>query len=84
MQVQNSNVNFCKDLDNESSLDLSIQERIEHNLKYNDDTIFDNFTVFADVGNKNQKVIGSKDKFDAKRLLRIPLEEISVSDEEEQ
>lgn len=26
-----------------------MRERIEHNLKYNDDTIFDNISIFRDV-----------------------------------
>ena len=28
-----------------------MRERIEHNLKYNDDTIFDNISIFRDVNN---------------------------------
>lgn len=37
---------FNDKLLNESSLDPEIIERIDHNLKYNDDTIFDNFSIF--------------------------------------
>jgi hypothetical protein len=32
-------------------LDSYTKERIEHNLKYNDDTIFDNISIFRDVDN---------------------------------
>ena len=32
-------------------MDSEIRERIEHNLKYNDDTIFDNISIFRDVNN---------------------------------
>ena len=41
-----SRVNFHQVLDNNESLNESIRERIEHNLKYNDDTIFDNLEIF--------------------------------------
>lgn len=77
-----SQVLFNRKLDNDSSLDESIRERVEHNLKYNDDTIFDNLEIFQDIGETNNKVHGSKDKFNAKKLLGVPLEEIPVSDEE--
>ena len=36
---------FNERLANDESLDFSIRERIEHNLKYNDDTIFDNLEI---------------------------------------
>lgn len=39
-------VRFAEKLDNDSSLDSSMRERIEHNLKYNDDTIFDGISIF--------------------------------------
>ena len=52
-------------------------------MKYNDDTIFDNLEIFADVGQTNNKVHGAKDKFNAKSLLSTPIDEIPVSDEEE-
>ena len=41
-----SKVIFKEHLDNDNSLNESIRERIEHNLKYNDDTIFDNLEIF--------------------------------------
>jgi hypothetical protein len=34
---------------NDDSLDSDMRERIEHNLKYNDDTIFDNISIFRDL-----------------------------------
>jgi hypothetical protein len=42
-------VRFKEKLDNDASLDSDMRERIEHNLKYNDDTIFDNISIFRDV-----------------------------------
>lgn len=74
---------FNQILSNDDSLNESIRERIEHNLKYNDDTIFDNLEIFADVGETNKKVEGAKDKFNAKSLLSTPIDEIPVSDDEE-
>jgi len=71
---------FRRTLDNDRSLDDSIRERIEHNLKYNDDTIFDNLDIFQNIGETNNKVHGSKDKFNAKKLLGTPVE-VSEDDE---
>ena len=79
-----SHVIFREMLDNDDSLNESIRERIEHNLKYNDDTIFDNLEIFQDIGETNNKVHGSKDKFNARKLLGTPIDEIPVSDEEEE
>ncbi len=58
-------------LDNDSSLNSSIKERVEHNLKYNDDTIFANLDIFKDIGEVDQKVHGKKDKFNASSLLAV-------------
>ena len=77
-----SRVAFNRRLDNDDSLNESIRERIEHNLKYNDDTIFDNLEIFQDIGETNNKVHGAKDKFDAKKLLGTPIDEIPVSEDE--
>ena len=79
-----SRVIFNRLLANDDSLDESIRERIEHNLKYNDDTIFDNLEIFQDIGETNNKVHGSKDKFNAKKLLGTPIDEIPVSEDEEE
>lgn len=49
--VVEKRVRFAEKLDNDSSLDSSMRERIEHNLKYNDDTIFDNISIFQDLNN---------------------------------
>lgn len=75
---------FLHQLENDTSLNESIRERIEHNLKYNDDTIFDNMGIFSDIGETNNKVHGSKDKFNAKSLLSVPIWEIPVSDDDEE
>lgn len=79
-----SAVIFKPHLDNDESLNESIRERIEHNLKYNDDTIFDGLSIFNDLGPTNNKVHGSKDKFNARSLLSTPIDEIPVSDEEDE
>lgn len=71
-------------IDNNTSLDSVIRERVEHNLKYNDDTIFDGLSIFEDVGSTYKKVHGAKDKFNAKKLLGTPIDEIPVSEEDEE
>jgi hypothetical protein len=58
-------------VDNESSLNESIRERVEHNLKYNDDTIFSKMEIFRDIDEVPNKVQGKKDKFNAKSLLSV-------------
>lgn len=70
-------------LDNNSSLNSSIKERVEHNLKYNDDTIFANLDIFKDIGEVSHKVHGKKDKFNASSLLAVKFQDISVSDDEQ-
>ena len=83
-QVEQARVVFNTALlDNNTSLDSAIRERVEHNLKYNDDTIFDGLSIFEDVGSTYKKVHGAKDKFNAKRLLGTPIDEIPVSEEED-
>jgi hypothetical protein len=42
-----------------------MRERIEHNLKYNDDTIFDNISIFRDFDNSaivHPKKVAEKEK----------------------
>jgi hypothetical protein len=70
-------------LDNDSSLNSSIKERVEHNLKYNDDTIFANLDIFKDIGEVDHKVHGKKDKFNASTLLHVKLKDVPVSDDED-
>lgn len=53
-----------------------MRERIEHNLKYNDDTIFDNISIFRDVNNSGLVHRKLKDKKDVHPLkLKKKLEE---------
>lgn len=40
---------------NEDSLDDEIIERIDHNQKYNDDTIFNNFSIFQQLAHEEGK-----------------------------
>jgi hypothetical protein len=41
-------------------LDSETRERIEHNLKYNDDTIFDNISIFRDLNNSGIVLLPKK------------------------
>lgn len=43
---QKKTVKFAEKLLNEESIDEELKERIEHNLMYNDDRIFDNISIF--------------------------------------
>jgi hypothetical protein len=67
-------VRFAEKLDNDSSLDSSMRERIEHNLKYNDDTIFDGISIFQDLNNSvvnaHVKKVKEKEKYPARTLLK--------------
>ena len=78
-----SRVFFNQLIENDTSLNESIRERMEHNLKYNDDAIFDGLDIFADVSETNKKVEGAKDKFNAKSMLGTPIWMIQVSDDED-
>lgn len=76
-------VRFAEKLDNDQSLDSQDRERIEHNLKYNDDTIFDNISIFRDLNNSGLIIHPKiKDKKDVHPLkLKLP---VVVDDDEEQ
>lgn len=41
-------VRFADKFENEDSIDSELRERMDHNIKYNDDTIFDNISIFKD------------------------------------
>ncbi len=41
-------------------MDSETRERIEHNLKYNDDTIFDNISIFRDLNNSGIVLLPKK------------------------
>jgi hypothetical protein len=64
-------------------LDRDVRDRIEHNLKYKDETIFENISIFKDLDESNNKVSGRKDKFDARSLLSQKIEDI-ISEEDTQ
>lgn len=68
-------------------MDSEDRERIEHNLKYNDDTIFDNISIFRDVNNSgiilHRKLIDKKDVHPLK-LKRPIIDEDEDEDEEEE
>jgi len=42
-------VRFASKVENEDILDEEEKERMEHNLKYRDDTIFDNMSIFSEL-----------------------------------
>ena len=64
-------VHFATKIENDDSLDSDIKERIEHNLKYNDDTIFDNISIFRDLNNSGIVFLPKKlkDKKDVHPLV---------------
>lgn len=82
---QKKSVRFAEKLDNDQSLDSDDRERIEHNLKYNDDTIFDNISIFRDVNNSgiviHQRLQDKKDVHPSK-LKNQPI--IEDEDDEEE
>lgn len=74
-------VRFAIKLDNDDSLDSDTRERIEHNLKYNDDTIFDNISIFRDVNNSGQVPNKLVDKEVHPSLLK---EKYPINEDEEE
>lgn len=48
-------VRFATKLDNNESLDIETRERIEHNLMYNDETIFENMSIFREISAPHYK-----------------------------
>jgi hypothetical protein len=79
-------VRFAEKLDNDESLDSQDRERIEHNLKYNDDTIFDNISIFRDLNDSGLVIRPRiKDKKDVHPLkLKIPIDIDEEEEEEEE
>jgi hypothetical protein len=73
-------VRFAEKLDNDSSLDSSMRERIEHNLKYNDDTIFDGISIFQDL-NSSGFTLHAKKVAEKERYPKAPV--VDEEDEEE-
>jgi hypothetical protein len=67
-------------------LDSDDRERIEHNLKYNDDTIFDNISIFRDVNNSGivHRRISDKKDVHPSKLKNQPIIDEDDEDEEEQ
>jgi hypothetical protein len=78
-------VRFAEKLDNDSSLDSSMRERIEHNLKYNDDTIFDGISIFQDLNSSgvvHTKKVAEKERYPFGMKAKLLLED--EEDEEEE
>lgn len=42
-------VRFADKIENEDDLDDSMLERMHHNQKYNDDTIFEHMAIFKNI-----------------------------------
>lgn len=62
-----------------------MRERIEHNLKYNDDTIFDNISIFRDVNNSgliHPKLV-DKEVHPSKMKEKFKIEDDEDEEEEE-
>eukprot|EP00347_Sterkiella_histriomuscorum_P008686 403344143 len=79
-------VRFAEKLDNDQSLDSDDRERIEHNLKYNDDTIFDGISIFQDLNNSGMVAHRLKDRKDvhpSKLKQPLPIDEDDEEEEEE-
>jgi hypothetical protein len=51
---QEKHVTFNDRLLNESSLDDDLKDRMEHNQRYNDDTIFNNFSIYQQLTNPEE------------------------------
>ncbi|CDW76981.1 UNKNOWN [Stylonychia lemnae] len=81
-------VRFAEKLDNDQSLDSDDRERIEHNLKYNDDTIFDNISIFRDLNNSGlttpHRLVDRKDVHPSRLKTPLPIEDDEDEDEEEE
>ena len=62
-----------------------MRERIDHNLKYNDDTIFDNISIFRDLNNSGIILLKPKikDKKDVHPRLLKSQAEIDQSQEKQ-
>ena len=54
-----------------------MKDRIQHNNRYKDDTIFDNLDIFKDVPVERKPVSNKKDSFDARNLLAKRFEDIT-------
>lgn len=79
-------VRFAEKLDNDQSLDSDDRERIEHNLKYNDDTIFDNISIFRDLNNSgiiSHRLVDKKDVHPSKLKVKPVLTDEEDEEEEE-
>jgi len=72
-------VRFAEKLDNDASLDSAMRERIEHNLRYNDDTIFDGMAIFNQDDSlvlSRPKKVREKEKYpSAAALLQMEAED---------
>lgn len=77
---------FATKLQNDDSIDSDTRERIEHNLKYNDDTIFDNISIFRDVNNSGMiyNKLVNKEKHPSLLKKSLPIEDDDEDEEEEE
>jgi hypothetical protein len=75
-------VRFAEKLDNDASLNSSMRERIEHNLRYNDDTIFDNMSIFQSMNDSG--IISRPKKVKEKEKYPITLLRNKMAEEEDE
>jgi hypothetical protein len=67
-------------------IDANLRERLQHNLLYKDDTIFEHITFFQDAHDEvaqASKVTKKKDVFNGRSLLAKPVEVSSEEDDDE-
>ena len=61
----------------QTDLDGDLRERLQHNLLYKDDTIFEHISFFQDIDKEElvqlQKVTKKKDVFNGRKLLGCPV-----------
>lgn len=79
-KLRKKSVHFNPKILNDESLDSDMRERIEHNLKYNDDTIFDNISIFRDLNNSGvvflpKKLSDKKDIHPSRLTKKYEIEE---------
>ena len=60
-----------------------MRERIEHNLKYNDDTIFDNLSIFHNVNSSgivHKKIVAEKERHPSHMKNKVVIEDDESGD----
>jgi hypothetical protein len=61
-----------------------MRERIEHNLKYNDDTIFDGISIFQDLNSSGALHVHTKKVAEKERYPKMKYDEEEEDEEDEE